>query len=156
MCHTLNNNNKSIDFDFFSPVEMEWPPSWNSATSCTNWSCIAIWPETMGEERRDTFWSKLASLQSLHSSSVSVPCFRSCSLMDSNVLLYRRDQCEVVVLFNSHTPAHMHVRFAKVLSQLQHKITTCCNICTSVQQWSINDNSNNNKKCLKSNCSASF
>lgn len=97
------------------------------------------WLGTKGEER--SLWPKLLSPLSLHLS-VSVPCFLSCSLMDSNVLPCRRDQCEVVVLFNSHSPAHMHVRFAKVLSQLHHSMTTCRNTCTSVQQWSINDNSN--------------
>lgn len=142
--------------NFFSPVGMEWPHSWNSATSCSNWSCFVIVILAGDKGRGETFRSILVSLQSLHLSSAGVPCFLSCSHMDSNVLLCRRDQCEVVVLFNSHTLAHMHVRFAKVLSQLHHKITTCRNTCTSVQQWSINDNSNNKKKSLKSNSFASF
>lgn len=60
----------------------------------------------------------------------------------------RRDPYEFVVLFNSHSSAHRHMRFAKVLSQLHHSITTCRNTCTSVQQWSIN-NDNNNKNVSK-------
>lgn len=108
------------------------------------------WWEAKGNDRSLwSLWSKLLSPQSLHLS-VSVLCFLSCSLMDSNVLPCLRDQCEVVVLFNSHSLAHMHVRFAKVLSQLHQSITTCRNTCTSVQQWSINDNSNNKNKCFKS------
>lgn len=51
------------------------------------------------------------------------------------------DQISMILLC---CPAHGHMLFTKVLSQL-HSITICCNTntCTSVQQWSINNNSNN-------------
>lgn len=95
-------------------------------------------------ERFQLFFLQVISLQLSHLSvsfciyshhHTSIVMCRHIDLISMNLLC----------CWSSQSPAHGHMWFTKVLSQLHHSITVCrnTNTCMSVQQWSINDNSNN-------------